>query len=297
MNAEIVKTPLAALHRARACHWTTAWLTYLKEKVATVVDAAMIQNSFVFLERISSEKEKGLWQQGILNWDDFLRTKEIRGISAAAKKYYDRKIVEARRHLHLQNSSYFCDKLPAKEQWRLYEFFKEEAVYLDIETDGLSDNNDVTLVGLFDGFDTKTMIRRVNLDWQLLRKELQKYKIIVTFNGSVFDIPFMKKRYGEIIPQIPHYDLRFCCSRLGLNGGLKKVEKQLNIRRSQIVENLYGGDAVQLYRMWRGSGDDYYLRLLVEYNEEDVINLKRIADYAYSELKKFTFAAVAGIPA
>ncbi len=134
------------------------------------------------------------------------------------------------------------------------------------------------------------MIRRVNLDWQLLRKELEKYKLIVTFNGSVFDLPFMKKRYGEVIPHIPHFDLRFCCSRIGLNGGLKRIEKQLGISRSsKIVEGLYGGDAVQLYRMWRGSGDEHYLRLLVEYNEEDVVNLKRIAEHAYCELKKVTF--------
>ncbi|MBI2141559.1 ribonuclease H-like domain-containing protein [Candidatus Woesearchaeota archaeon] len=247
----------------------------------------MITNSFVFLEKITAARERKLWQQGILGWDDFLKAKRIGGISAAAKKYYDRKITEARRHLYSSDSKYFASLLPQTEHWRLYEFFKEEAVYLDIETDGLSDNNDVTLVGLFDGFDTKTMIRRVNLDWRLLRKELEKYKIVVTFNGSVFDLPFIRKRYGNVMPQLLHYDLRFCCSRIGLNGGLKKVEKMLNIRRSsQIIENLYGGDAVQLYRMWRGSGDDYYLRLLVEYNEEDTINLKRIAEHVYLKLKE-----------
>ena len=70
---------------------------------------------------------------------------------------------------------------------------------------------------------------------------------------------------------------------------LKSIEKQLNISRSsQIVENLYGGDAAQLYRMWRGSGDDYYLKLLVEYNEEDVINLKRIAEHVCKGLREIT---------
>ena len=247
----------------------------------------MIQNSFIFLEKITVARERKLWQQGILNWDGFLRAKRIKGISVATKRYYERKVIEARQQLYMENRNYFCNLMPQTEHWRLYEFFKEEAVYLDIETDGLSDNNDVTLVGIFDGLDTKTMIRRVNFDWQLLRKELAKYKIIVTFNGSVFDLPFMKKRYGEIIQQLPHYDLRFCCSRIGLKGGLKSIEKQLNISRSsQIVENMYGGDAAQLYRMWRGSGDDYYLKLLVEYNEEDVINLKRIAEHAYLELRK-----------
>ena len=250
----------------------------------------MIQNTFVFLERITPAMERKLWRQGILDWDDFLKAKGIKGITSAAKRYYDRRILEARQQLHAQNSSHFTKLMRQTEHWRLYDFFKEEAVYLDIETDGLSDNCDVTIVGLFDGFETKTMIRRVNLDWQLLRRELEKYKMIVTFNGSVFDLPFMKKRYGNIIPAIPHFDLRFGCRRIGLNGGLKRIEKELNIHRSEIVEGLYGGDAAKLYRMWRGSGDDYYLRLLVEYNEEDVINLKRIADHAYNELKRVTFA-------
>lgn len=258
----------------------------------------MIQNTFLFLERTTAAKERKIWQQGILNWDDFLKAGKIKGISALAKKYYDRKIIEARRKLYEGDSSYFAARLPQAEHWRLYDFFKEETVYLDIETDGLSDNCDVTLVGLFDGYDTKTMIRRVNLDWPLLKKELEKYKIVVTFNGSVFDLPFVKKRYGNVIPQLPHYDLRFCCSRIGLSGGLKMIEKKLNIHRSsQIVENMYGGDAAQLYRMWLGSGDDYYLRLLVEYNEEDVINLKRISEYAYNELRRVTFAVNDSAPA
>ena len=249
----------------------------------------MIRNSFIFLERVTAARERKIWQQGILTWDDFLRADRVNGIPAAAKRYYDRKIVEARKQLYLENSSYFTSLMPQTEHWRIHDLFKEDAVYLDIETDGLSDNCDVTVVGLFDGYDTKTMIRRVNLDWQLLRKELGRHKMIVTFNGSVFDLPFMKKRYGDVIPKIPHCDLRFCCSRIGLNGGLKSVEKQLKISRGEIVEKFYGGDAAKLYRMWRGSGDDYYLKLLVEYNEEDCANLKRIAEHAYNELRSATF--------
>ena len=247
----------------------------------------MITNSFIFLERITAAKEKKIWEQGILGWDDFLKADKIKGISGAAKKYYDRKIEETRWQLFDGNSSYFTSLMPQTEHWRLYDFFKEEAVYLDIETDGLSDNCDVTMVGLFDGYDTKTMIRRMNLDWQMLRRELEKYKIVVSFNGSVFDLPFIRKRYGEVIPQLPHFDLRFGCSKIGLNGGLKIVEKELGIRRSNSgVEGMYGGDAAQLYRMWRGSGDEYYLRLLVEYNEEDVINLKQIAEHVYMQLRE-----------
>jgi uncharacterized protein YprB with RNaseH-like and TPR domain len=48
---------------------------------------------------------------------------------------------------------------------------------------------------------------------------------------------------------------------------------------------MYGGDAIKLWRIFRASGDEYYLNLLVEYNEEDVINLKKISDYVIKKLK------------
>ena len=98
--------------------------------------------------------------------------------------------------------------LPKNEHWRLYDFFKEEAVFLDIETNGLSNSNYITVVGLFNGVDTKIMVRGINLDFNALKQELKKYKLIVSFNGSVFDMPFIEKRYPGVLPQIPHFDLR-----------------------------------------------------------------------------------------
>ncbi len=144
----------------------------------------------------------------------------------------------------------------------------------------------ITVVGLFDGIDTKLMIKDINLNFKELKKELEKYKLIITYNGSTFDLPFIKKRYPEVLPHIPHIDLRSLCNRVGLKGGLKEVEKLLNIKRNRIVEKMYGGDAVTLYRMFKATGDRYYLNLLAEYNEEDVINLKFITNHINHQLKK-----------
>ncbi len=247
----------------------------------------MIMNSFLFLQGIGRRGESKLWNKGIRNWDDFLRAKSIAGISSARKAYYDRKIIEARKNLFSLNSSYFYDKLPASEQWRLYEFFKEDAVFLDIETTGLSDNAQVTVVGLFDGIDTKTMIRNINFDEGILKNEILKYKLVVTFNGASFDIPFLSKRYQNLVPRIPHFDLRFACSRIGLKGGLKTIERKLGIeRQNNIVRELRGGDAIELWKTFKVTGDSYYLKLLIEYNEEDIINLKLIANRIYEILKK-----------
>lgn len=245
----------------------------------------MIQNSFILLEGVNKKTEENIWKQGIYNWDDFLKKGKVKGISNKRKPYYDRQLLDARRALFNFESSYFINRLPLSEMWRLYDFFKEDAVFLDIETSGLTDKDDITVIGLYDGIDTKVMIKGINLDFEVLHKELLKYKLIITYNGSSFDIPFIKKRYPNLLPNVPHIDLRVACSRVGLTGGLKEIEKILDIRRNKIIEKLYGGDVLLLWKMFKSSGDDYYLNLLVEYNEEDVINLKIIANFVVEKLK------------
>jgi len=247
----------------------------------------VIQNSFIFLERVKRGIEENLWKQGIDSWDSFLNSKKIKGLSLTRKIYYNRKILEARKQLYNFNSTYFKNILPQSEYYRLYDFFKEDAVFLDIETTGLdSNNNDITVIGLFDGINTKTMIKGINLDYKVLKEEFKKYKLIVTFNGSSFDIPFINKIYPNLLPNIPNFDVKSITGRLNLKGGLKEIEKKLGIKRNKIIEKFYGGDALKLWKMYRATGDEYYLKLLVEYNEEDIINLKTIAEYCVEKLKK-----------
>jgi len=177
--------------------------------------------------------------------------------------------------------------LPQSENYRLYDFFKEDCVFLDIETTGLdSKNDDITVIGLYDGIQTKTMIKNINLDYKSLKNELKKYKLIVTFNGSSFDVPFINKTYPGLLPNIPNFDVKSVTGRLNLKGGLKEIEKKLGIKRNKIIERFYGGDAVRLWRMYKATGDDYYIKLLIEYNEDDIINLKIIAEYCVSKLKE-----------
>jgi hypothetical protein len=246
----------------------------------------MIRRSFIFLEGIDKKTEQNLWNQGIRDWDSFLSAKSIKGISSARKLYYDRQILRARKALYNFDSSYFVGLLPQSEYWRLYDFFKDEALFLDIETTGLREKDDVTVFGLFDGIDTKIMIDGINLDIRSLRKELWRCKLLVTFNGSSFDVPFIRKRYAGLIPNVPNLDLKSVARKLNLRGSLKQIEKKLGIARSSAVEKLCGGDALALWRIYRATGDDYYLNLLVEYNEEDVINLKAIAEYCVRELSR-----------
>jgi uncharacterized protein YprB with RNaseH-like and TPR domain len=239
----------------------------------------VITQTFLILDRISYGKEQKIKEKGITDWQAFLEKDKIKGISKVNKTIYDVNLLDARRALFDGDSSYFIGKLPDKENWRLYSRFREEAVFLDIEVSGIERNSFPTVVGLSDGINTKQMITGINLDFRALKIELAKYKLIITFNGSSFDIPFLKKRYPDLIPRIPHVDVKHLCIKHRLSGGLKEIEKKLGIkRRNLIVEQLYNGDPFLLWRMYRGSGDEYYLKHLLEYNEEDVTNLKTIAD-------------------
>lgn len=244
----------------------------------------MIRNSFLFLPKIKFKKEQKIWNQGIKDWEDFLAN-NVRGISARAKHYYNRQILLAKRALYNGDSNYFIDKLPATQTWRLYDFFRDEAVFLDIEASGSRNNSFLTVIGLFDGYDTKIMVNSYNLNIAALKQEFKKFKLLITYNGSSFDIPFLNKKYPGLLPRIPHFDLRHACNNIGLNGGLKEIELKLGIkRRNKIIEKFYGGDPLKLWRMFKATGDKYYLELLVKYNEEDVINLKHIANHVAAEL-------------
>ncbi len=249
----------------------------------------MITQTFTFLDGIARKTELQLWQSGITDWNKFLDKQRIFNISTKSKIYYDYELKNAKKALLDNDASYFAQKFPSTDTWRLFDYFRDEAVYLDIEATGFGNEGYITVVGLFDGNDTKTMVKDINLDIKRLAEMLLKYKLIITFNGSSFDLPMLAKKYPvlqNVFAQIPHIDLRHLCAEVGLVGGLKKIERELNIKRENFwVERIHGGDAAQLWRMWQGSKDEYYLQLLIEYNEEDIVNLKRIMEHCYKEMK------------
>ena len=113
--------------------------------------------------------------------------------------------------------------------------------------------------------------------------------MIVTFNGSSFDLPVINRYYPNTIPQIAHMDLRHVLAKVGYTGGLKSIEKQLGIKRAEVVRDVNGSDAVYFWNMYKATGQERYLELLVKYNEEDVVNLKPLADFAVEELGKRVF--------
>ena len=237
----------------------------------------MIRKSFIFLERVK-KKEQSIWQQGICDWNSFLKVDNIKGISKQKKQYYNRKIKEAQQALIDEKPSYFINKLPKKEMWRLYNYFKDDCCFLDIEIDG---RGKIILIGISNYYNTNIFVKGVNLEQNIIEKELSKYKLIITFNGSSFDLPKIRKQL-KININIPHIDLKPICVNLGLKGGLKEVERILNLKRPK---HLYG-NPIDLWKAFHASGDKAWLNLLIDYNKEDIENLQGVMDYVYKDLSK-----------
>lgn len=244
----------------------------------------MIRRSFIILDGVGKTKEQKIWNSGITSWNHFIEAKRVNGISEIRKNYFDRQLKNADKELKENNSRFFTNILPSVESWRLYNEFKDECCFLDIETSNFFGN--ITVIGMYDGKETKQMVRGFNLDKEVLKKELEKYKILVTFNGKAFDVPVINKFFNKVVPDVPHIDLMHTCRKVGLTGGLKLIEKLVGISRAEEVQEVKSEDAIYLWHMWERTGDRNYLDLLVKYNEEDIVNLKPLMEHCYSKLTK-----------
>jgi uncharacterized protein YprB with RNaseH-like and TPR domain len=105
-----------------------------------------------------------------------------------------------------------------------------------------------------------------------LYTSLEGISTIVTFNGSGFDLPVIRKRLmADLKAEFAHRDLLYVCRKRGLRGGLKVVEQILGIARD--TAGITGWDAPRLWSRYETYGDRGALATLLAYNVEDVVNL------------------------
>lgn len=153
--------------------------------------------------------------------------------------------------------------------------------YLDIETTGLTPYGcEITVVGIYlcNGDDTEFVQfvgRDVTADGIL--EALSGVKILYTYNGSRFDLPFIHSKLGINLAELfTHDDLMYHCWRKNLFGGMKAVERQLGVPRK--LPDMNGYETVRLWWKYVDSFDLDALNMLLEYNKEDVLNLKTLKD-------------------
>jgi uncharacterized protein len=157
----------------------------------------------------------------------------------------------------------------------------EWEAYLDIETTGLSpDFSEITVVGIYltnGNQDRFVQLVGEKVTAAAILEALEGVTTLYTYNGRRFDIPFIHARCGvNLESECRHTDLMNHCWNNRLFGGLKAVERQLGIVRR--IKEVDGFEAVRLWWRYVNDYDKVALQTLLEYNREDVINLKTLRD-------------------
>lgn len=239
----------------------------------------MLENTFIHIQGIGPKTEEKLWDRGLLTWHDFLET-DSPVFSPARDAYIRAELEKSIRNLH--NPGWWAHRLPAGQMWRVFDTFKDSVAYLDIETCGWeADFDSITMIGLYDGKTVRTFVNGFNLPE--FEVAVADYHLAVTFNGAAFDLPIIRRAFPHISLPPAHIDLRFVLNRLGLKGGLKRIERELGIFRGPDIEGLSGLDAESLWRAWLG-GDKKALDTLKAYNAADIENLEPLLAWACERL-------------
>ncbi len=168
----------------------------------------------------------------------------------------------------------------------------DDVLFFDIETTGLSaDKNQVYMVGV---------LRRTSDEWRLTQwlsdtpesegaildaffSCLKDFRILVSFNGDAFDIPFLIKRcnvwnFGYNFNDIRSVDIyklaRPFRNILGLESCRQKsIESFLGIDREDIYS---GGELINVYIQYLYTGDTSFSDLLLLHNADDLKGMPKI---------------------
>jgi hypothetical protein len=242
----------------------------------------VLRHTFLHVPGIGASTERALWARGICSWEDAVDALDSspERLGAAGRKL-EAHLPATLRAAENRDSAYFQRLSRFGESWRMYREFADACVFLDIETTGLSQQRDeITAVGLYDGYHYSAFVKGDNLSH--LPQKLRQYAVVITFNGSGFDLPFLRAKLPACVPP-GHIDLRWAARKLGYRGGMKDIEPRFGIKRPKRLAGIDGFEAARLWRQYR-RGDKRALTMLIDYNREDVVNLKTIMEQLYARL-------------
>ncbi|MFP4058014.1 MAG: ribonuclease H-like domain-containing protein [Candidatus Brocadiia bacterium] len=238
----------------------------------------MLEHTFCHIPGVGPKCELRLWDAGVHTWEQACGC----GALPLPTRISDR----VRRHaedsmarLAEDDTGYFYSLLPSREQWRMFATFRHRVAYLDIETTGLGSPDDyITAITLYDGSTLRHYVQGENLfDFAA---DIDRYHLLVTYNGKRFDIPFIRSYFGLPMRQA-HIDLRYVLASLGYRGGLKGCERQLGLERDDL-EDVDGFFAVLLWWDYHNNANPRALETLLAYNTLDVVNLQTLMVLAYN---------------
>jgi uncharacterized protein YprB with RNaseH-like and TPR domain len=249
----------------------------------------MLRHTFCHIPGVGEKTERSLWGAGVTSWASALEPRP--DLPPLARVLPEPHLRESLRHYEARDPAWFGGGLPARQSWRLFHDFRDSCAYLDIETTGMPGFGHITTIALYDGRTIRTYIHGDNLGD--FARDVQDYRLLVTYNGKSFDVPFIERGLGVRLGQA-HVDLRHVLRALGLKGGLKSCERQLGMTRPG-MEEVDGFVAVLLWHEYRRTNDRRALESLLAYNIQDAVNLETLMVHAHNsklaDLAELPFAA------
>ena len=243
----------------------------------------MLTRTFIHLPQVGEATERKLWRLGLHDWDSGRACVAEGKVKGALADRLAEGLEASQDRLATRDASYFARALLPRDHWRAWPEFGDQVAFVDIETTGCDHWSAITVIGIWDGVEVRQYVKGHNLEEA--KDDLASFPLLVTFNGACFDLPFIYRELGPLAREPLHIDLRFALKRVGYGGGLKSVEHQLGLSRSDETTGLDGMDAVRLWQEYR-SGRQASLDLLLAYNAEDIINLEPLAQTAYELLRQ-----------
>jgi hypothetical protein len=92
------------------------------------------------------------------------------------------------------------------------EWLRPRALYVDIETSAAVE---ITVVGFYAEGQMTQLVRGDSLTEASLREAFRQFDLLVTFNGSAFNLPCLRVQFPRLKLDQPHVDVCLAARRLG----------------------------------------------------------------------------------
>lgn len=156
------------------------------------------------------------------------------------------------------------------------------ALYLDVET---TYQGKLTVIGLHHEVVGTVQLVGADITRANLEAVLPPAVCVYTYEGDRHDLPIIRRELGlDLRNRFRSVDLKRLCEQARLHGGLKCIEQRLGITRK--LSGLSGKDAVALWYTYQKTGDTTALQTLLDYNREDVENLRRLREVLEHRLSR-----------
>ena len=235
----------------------------------------MITQAFLHCRGIGPVKLKQLHSLGLHNWLDILQNPSLIPFNDQLKQELIEEVERSYESLRNRDIHYLSRSFVSQDQWRILGHFFDSATFFDIETSGLSYYDSITVIVCYHKGQLHYFVEHENLDDFV--GLLEDVTLLVSFNGSSFDVPRVLDAFR--IPELPcpHIDMRWLCYHGQYKGGLKAIASAMNIHRPEDLGNIDGADALDLWERWTRFDDADARSLLIRYCCADVILLMLVA--------------------